>query len=382
MNKMRDSSRSLSTIYYDTGSRRGIMANKRKLGPSIQYEKVRSYVQNQKSNQLLRRRPTIKYLNLNVPTKPFEVGEADLAIMDSVEYSNRRFKYWLQYLDRSTRYLIIVPMKKKDTPASIEAFRTVFNQLKSLGLPLPKLIHSDQGSEFISKPVIAFLNSNGIENKFHQVGAKVGAVESSIRTIKDVVGKHFVDNKTANWIDVIDKIVDEYNNTYHSTIRMTPNEALKRPQQSIENIRKWAEKNWEEEPQKFKEGQLVRIRLKAKTFKKGYSPIWSDAVHKIERVIEPVSQFRSNRYLVEGQNGTFLYNDLLPIDKEETNPNYDPEKTKPKASVDKIKRSGKNELKQLGADLDKFDDTIKEGRQLRQRKRAASLRSLTVNYSE
>lgn len=364
----------MQDTYYQVGNRRGIVANQR-IMPEIAKDKVKAFVINQKSNQVLRRRPIVKYTNLNVPTKPFEIGEADLSIMDSVEFSNRRYKYWLQYIDRSTRFVIIEPLKKKDTPAIIEAFRNVLAKMKSKDIPYPKLLVSDPGSEFVSRPVVAYLNNNGIQTKLQQTGIKAGLVERSIGTIKDALGKHFVDYRTANWIDSIDKIVDRYNNTYHSTIKMTPNEAIKNTEKSMENIKKWAASVHNEDPQIFKVGQLVRLRLKAKTFKKGYSPIWSDAVHKIERVIEPVSEFKSPRYTIFGKpNNTYLYNDLLPIDKEETNPNVDPQQPIQKASVDKIKVTDKNELKRLGVDLEKFDQIRQEGRQLRQRK--------TVNYEE
>ena len=373
----------MQSTYYKVGNRRGIVANQR-IMPDIAKDKVKSFVQDQKSNQLLRRRPSIKYLNLNVPKQAFGEAEVDLSIMDSVEYTNRRFKYWMQYVDRSTRYVIVEPLKKKDTAAIIEAFKNVLAKLKSKNIPYPKLIVSDPGSEFISQGVISYLKSQGIQSKLLPTKVKSGVVERSIGTIKDALGKHFIDYRTANWIDSIDQIVDRYNDTYHSTIRMTPNQAINNPKKSITNIDKWAAANWNPEPTKFKVGQLVRVRLQTRTFKKGYQPIWSDATYKIDRVIEPepTSKYRSNRYILDNKDGRFLYNDLLPINQEQTNPFIDSNRGPlgsrltpiEKASVDKIKATDKNELKGLGVDLEKFDQIRQEGRQLRQRK--------AVNYEE
>ena len=37
--------------------------------------------------------------------------------------------------------------------------------------------------------------------------------------------KYFTANSTRKYIDVVDVLVDQYNNTVHSSIKMTPDEA-------------------------------------------------------------------------------------------------------------------------------------------------------------
>jgi len=39
------------------------------------------------------------------------------------------------------------------------------------------------------------------------------------------VFKYFTANSTRKYVDILDKLVDRYNNTVHSSIGMTPNEA-------------------------------------------------------------------------------------------------------------------------------------------------------------
>ena len=50
-------------------------------------------------------------------------------------------------------------------------------------------------------------------------------IERFNRTIKEKMFKYFSTNNTRKYIDVLDLLVDQYNNTIHSSIKMTPIEA-------------------------------------------------------------------------------------------------------------------------------------------------------------
>ena len=50
-------------------------------------------------------------------------------------------------------------------------------------------------------------------------------IERFNRTIKEKMLKYFSTNNTRKYIDVLDLLVDQYNNTIHSSIKMTPIEA-------------------------------------------------------------------------------------------------------------------------------------------------------------
>ena len=41
------------------------------------------------------------------------------------------------------------------------------------------------------------------------------------RTLKEKIAKYFTAHNTTKYYDVIDQIVNEYNNTFHNTIKMT-----------------------------------------------------------------------------------------------------------------------------------------------------------------
>ena len=45
------------------------------------------------------------------------------------------------------------------------------------------------------------------------------------RTLKSRMFKYFTQNETRRWIDIIQQLVNGYNNTNHSTIKMSPIDA-------------------------------------------------------------------------------------------------------------------------------------------------------------
>jgi len=57
---------------------------------------------------------------------------------------------------------------------------------------------------------------------------KSSVVERCNRTMKHKMFKYFTANNTKKYIDVLDDFVERYNNTRHSSIKMTPVEASKK----------------------------------------------------------------------------------------------------------------------------------------------------------
>ena len=53
-------------------------------------------------------------------------------------------------------------------------------------------------------------------------------IEIFNRTIKEKMFKYFSANNTRKYVDVLDLLVDQYNNTIHSSIKMSPKEASRK----------------------------------------------------------------------------------------------------------------------------------------------------------
>ena len=106
---------------------------------------------------------------------------------------------------------------------------------------------------------------------------KSSVVERWIRTMKEKMWKYFTTNSTSVYINVLPGLVREYNNTRHSSIKMTPVKESKKENE----LRVWRNlypKHLEIRniKPKFSIGDKVRISKKKKTFEKGYTTRWTE----------------------------------------------------------------------------------------------------------
>jgi hypothetical protein len=122
--------------------------------------------------------------------------------------------------------------------------------------------------------------------------------------------KRFTAENTRNWIDMLDKLLHKYNNTKHSTIKMTPTEAS----QGGKVVYNTMQTN---EKPKFSVGDQVRISRIKGTFEKSYLPNWSEAlytVHEVKRT-SPIT------YILKDLNGEIVtggfYTQELKLSKQE-----------------------------------------------------------------
>ena len=79
------------------------------------------------------------------------------------------------------------------------------------------------------------------------------------------------------YFDVLDDIVDEYNNTYHKTIKMKPIDVRD------DSFAEYNEKSNKKDP-KFKIGDHVRISKYKNIFSKGYAPNWSEEIFVVKKI--------------------------------------------------------------------------------------------------
>ena len=109
-------------------------------------------------------------------------------------------------------------------------------------------------------------------------------------------------------INKLDDIVNEYNNTYHRTIKMKPVDVN-------DNTYIDFEKEVNNEDPKFKIGDHVRIYKYKNIFGKGYTPNWSEEVFVIKKVKNIVSW----TYLINDINGEEIVRTFYEKDLQKTN---------------------------------------------------------------
>ena len=116
-----------------------------------------------------------------------------------------------------SKYAWVFPLEDKGV-SIVNAFQKV---LDKSGRKTNK-IWVDKGSEFYNSSVKKWLKDNDIEMySIHNEGKSVVA-ERFIRTLKTKIYKYMTSISKNVYIDKLDDIVNEYNNTYHRTIKMKP----------------------------------------------------------------------------------------------------------------------------------------------------------------
>ena len=109
----------------------------------------------------------------------------------------------------------------------------------------------------------------------HNEGKSVVA-ERFIRTIKNKIYKNMTSISKNVYIDKLDDIVNEYNNTKHRTIKMKLIDV--KDHKYID----FAKEVNENDP-KFKVGGRVKISQYKNIFAKGYTPNWSEEIFVIKK---------------------------------------------------------------------------------------------------
>jgi hypothetical protein len=130
--------------------------------------------------------------------------------------------------------------------------------------------------------------------------------------------KYFTAKETHKWTNALDDFVNDYNNSFHSTIAMKPIDARKKENEEVDwynlygaNLEKTFGK------QKFKVGESIRISKFKSIFTKGYLPNFTEEVFEIKQVIftKPIV-YKLEDYQNELIDGYFYEEELtlsLPV---------------------------------------------------------------------
>ena len=134
--------------------------------------------------------------------------------MQSLSKYNKGNKYLLCAIDLFSKYVSVVPIKDKKRTSIVNAFKKIISKGRK-----PNKIWVDQGSEFYNQSFKDFLKINNIEMYSTYNEGKSVVAERFIRTLKNKIFKHMTAISKNIYFDVLDDIVNKYNNTVHRTIK-------------------------------------------------------------------------------------------------------------------------------------------------------------------
>ena len=135
--------------------------------------------------------------------------------------------------------------------------------------------------------------------------------ERFIRTLKSKIYKYMTSISKNVYIDKLNTIVNKYNNTYHTTIKMKSIDVK-------DNININTSKKINYKDLKFKVGDYVRISKYKNIFPKGYMPNWSEEVFVADKIKNTVPwTYVINDLNGEEITGTFYENELQKTNQKE-----------------------------------------------------------------
>ena len=141
----------------------------------------------------------------------------DLADMQSLSKYNKGIKYLLCAFDLFSKYAWVVSLKDKKGVTIANAFQKIISEGRK-----PNKRWFDQGSEFYNNYFRDFLKINNIEIYSTHNEEKSVVAERFIRTLKNKILKHMTAISKDIYFDMLDDIVNKYNNTVHKTFKMKP----------------------------------------------------------------------------------------------------------------------------------------------------------------
>jgi len=302
----------LEKIYYDPTHPAGFGGvSKLKSASQKSMKKTRKFLSKQLAYTL--HRPMRK----RFPTRPYKTSGINdlwqLDLMEMIPYAkiNNGYKYILNCIDVFSRFARAVPLKTK----SAAEVSTALNKL--LVNEKPRHIQTDEGKEFYNSNVKSLFKKLNINHYSVFSQFKASYVERFNRTLRERLSKYFTKVGNKKWINVLQNIINSYNNSKHRGIDKKPAEVNKNNESEI-----WEKQNNRiiktKTIKRHQIGNYVRVsKINNSPFIKNFDNNWSDEVFQIYDVNikdSPV-MYKIKDFKGEKIQGKFYHEELQVIAK-------------------------------------------------------------------
>ena len=314
----KDIDKYLKSIYYDLdyscalSSLQKLYHQSKKDKKKISLKIIKIWLMQQDAYTLHKNFSTKGLYNKTLVSCIDDTWQIDLVDMNNIKKYNKNYKYLLTCIDIFSRFGMAQPIKNKQSGSVLKAFKIILKKSKRN----PRRIQSDGGKEFINTHFQGFLKNKKIHFYSTINDTKASIVERFHRTLKSKMWKYFTSKNTYSYINILYKLIDNYNNSYHRSIKMTPNKVTKLNKSQVFNNLYNSPKS-KIDNAKFSIGDKVRILRQKHIFEKGHIYNWSKEIFTISEVVltrKPVvyKLLDLNNEII---TGTFYSNQLQKIIK-------------------------------------------------------------------
>lgn len=234
-----------------------------------------------------------RYARKNFPRRKFTMRgiadtlQADLIEMQPHKRENLGYRYILIAIDVFSKMAYTEPLKDKTGVEVTRAMERIIQKvMRQHARNRINNLQTDDGKEFFNQSMKRLMEKYRINHYSTFSAMKASIVERLIRTIKRKIYQQFSLRGRYKWIDIIDDLVDEYNNSKHRTIRMAPYDVSSRNEQRLlDTVYNYVRTiPFIKKNNKFKVGDHVRLSKYKHVFEKGYLPSWTTEVFKISKI--------------------------------------------------------------------------------------------------
>ena len=234
--------------------------------------------------------------------------QADLVEMIPYAEENQDYKYLLTVIDTFSKYAWAEPVKTKSGKDVTEAFSKVLTRMTT---PVRNL-QTDDGKEYFNKDFGALVKKHKMNHYSTRSELKASVVERLNRTLKTIMWKTFTKRGNHKWTDILNRVVKDYNDRVHSTIKMKPSSVRKSDEPEIKKRLEKKSQKISKPKNKFKVGDVVRVTTAKAVFDKGYLQNFTNELFVISEVKKTNPPwYRLVDQLGEKVEGTFYEPELL-----------------------------------------------------------------------
>jgi len=268
-----DENEQLKKLYYDPKiglvDAYKLYLKAREKNINITYKQVLEFLNQQHVHQISKQNYRPKFFSSIVADKIRDEFQIDIMIYDRYEFHN--YKYIICVIDIYSRYCCAKAMTNRETTTILLNIKDIF---KIMGKP--KLLSGD--NEFNTKIINNYLSDNNISANYSDPNEiqKNSIVERFNKTLAGYIKKLREGLKIYDWPKYLQSLMDNYNNSYHRTIRNTPFNIFFEKGKNNQDIIMV--------PRRFNINDKVRIKFKKKAFDKGDILYYSKESYNIDEI--------------------------------------------------------------------------------------------------
>jgi hypothetical protein len=255
-------------------------------------KEVKKFLEEQETYQVNKQVKKPTEYNTILANKIRDNYQMDIIVYD--RYTVNNYKYILCVIDVHSRYVSCRAMTNRTNETILKNIKEIFD---SMGVC--KNLNAD--NEFNTKLLTDYFNKKKIILHFSEVGEinKQAIVERFNRSLAGYLQKWRVATGKTRWYEVLPDIVENYNDTYHKTMKSTPKDIWEGKDTNKQKI-KFV-------PNELNVGDKIRIKQVKKIFDKGDAIKYSTKIYIIESI-------KGQKVKLEGSDKIFKPEQLMKVE--------------------------------------------------------------------